>query len=120
MVMVFSLCQVLEKYLKQNRFLYAVFIDFTKALDKVSRQDLYIFLRNFSSTNKMINLIRPLQDEMLKESRQIKLQKNVQLKKMSSRAALWRKPCFQYIVMLTAGFKDVGKGAYIRHDTQIF
>ena len=44
--------------------LYAVFIDFPKAFDIVSRQDLWIVLKKFGCTDKIENLIRSLHDEM--------------------------------------------------------
>jgi len=62
--MVFSLRQIQEKCTEQNMELYAVFIDFTKAFDTVSREGLWCVLKKFGCTNKVINLIRALHDGM--------------------------------------------------------
>ena len=57
MDMVFSLRQVQDKCQEQNMPLYAVFNDFTKAFVTVSREGLWIVLRKFGCTQKVINII---------------------------------------------------------------
>ena len=58
--MVFSLRQIQEKCTEQNMEMYAVFIDFTKAFDTVSREGLWSVLKKFGFTEKVINLIKAL------------------------------------------------------------
>ena len=64
MDMIFSLRQVQEKCLEQNMPLYAVFIDFSKAFDTVSREGLWQVLRKFGCPDKFINLTASLHDGM--------------------------------------------------------
>ena len=56
--MIFTLRQVQEKCMEQNMPMYAVFIDFTKALDTVSREALWIILQKYGCTDKITNLIK--------------------------------------------------------------
>ena len=58
MDMVFSLRQIQEKCTEQNMPMYAVFIDFTKAFDTVSREGLWCVLKKYGVTDKVINLIK--------------------------------------------------------------
>ena len=60
MDMVFSLRQIQEKCTKPNLETYAVFIDFTKAFDTVSRERLWLVLRRFECTEKIINLLKAI------------------------------------------------------------
>ena len=64
MDMVFSLRQIQEKCTEQNLEMYAVFIDFTKAFDTVSREGLWLVLKRFGCTEKVINLIKALHNGM--------------------------------------------------------
>ena len=64
MDMVVKLCQVQEKCPEQKMPLYAVFIDFKKAFDTVSREGLWQVLRKFGSPGKFINLVASLHDGM--------------------------------------------------------
>jgi len=56
--MIFTLKQVQEKYREQQRFLYAVFIDFTKAFDSVSREPLWIILGRYCVPPHLVKLIQ--------------------------------------------------------------
>ena len=60
MDMIFSLRQVQEKCLEQNMPLYAVFIDFSKAM----AEGLWQVLRKFGCPEKFINLTASLHDAM--------------------------------------------------------
>ena len=64
MDMIFSLRQVQEKCLEQNMPLYAVFIDFSKAFDTVSREGLWQVLRKFGCPEKFIKLTAALHNGM--------------------------------------------------------
>ena len=62
--MIFTLRQIQEKCQEQNMPLYAVFIDFTKAFDTVSREALWIVLQKFGCPIKFINLIKSFHEGM--------------------------------------------------------
>ena len=50
---------------EQNRDLYLVFIDLTKAFDSVSRDALWQILRKFGFSVKLVNIIRSFHDGMM-------------------------------------------------------
>ena len=56
--MVFALRQIQEKCVEQNRPLYAVFIDFTKAFDTVSRDGLWIVLAKAGCPEHFVEMIK--------------------------------------------------------------
>jgi len=56
--MIFTLKQMQEKCKEQQRALYAVFIDFTKAFDTVSRETLLIILGRCGGSSHLIKLIQ--------------------------------------------------------------
>ena len=96
MDMIFSLRQVQEKCLEQNMPLYAVFIDFSKAFDTVSREGWWQVLRKFGCPEKFIKLTAALSTmeckpvyytEMLSQKTLLSLQ-------VSNRAASWPQLCF--------------------------
>ena len=123
--MVFCLRQIQEKCTEQNMELYAVFIDFTKAFDTVSREALWSVLKKFGCTDKVVNLVRELHDGM-----QAKV---VQGKDISSEFAVTngvKQGCvlaptlfsLYLTAMLHVAFKDIHKGVYIqtRHTADLF
>ena len=63
--MIFAARQVQEKCREQNKGLYTVFIDLTKAFDSVSRVGLWQLLQKFGCPEKFTNIIRSLHDGML-------------------------------------------------------
>ena len=64
MDMIFCLRQTQEKCIEQNMPLYAVFIDFTKAFDTVSRDGLGQVLTKFGCPAKFVNIIKSLHSGM--------------------------------------------------------
>ena len=64
MDMIFCLRQTQEKCIEQNMPLYAVFIDFTKAFDTVSRDGLWQVLTKFGCPAKFVNIIKSLHSGM--------------------------------------------------------
>ena len=62
--MIFCLRQTPEKCIEQNMPLYAVFIDFTKAFDMVSRDGLWQVLTKFGCPAKFVNIIKSLHSGM--------------------------------------------------------
>lgn len=56
--MVFSLRQIQEKSMEQNRDLYIVFVDLTKAFDTVPRELLWKILLKYGVPEKFLNMIK--------------------------------------------------------------
>ena len=65
--MIFTVRQIQEKCTEQNMWLYAVFVDLTKAFDTVNREALWAILRKLSYPAKFTTLIRLLHDDMTGE-----------------------------------------------------
>ena len=62
--MLFTARQIQEKCRKQQRDLYLVFIDLTKAFDTVNRECLWALLRKIGCPEKLVNVIRSFHDGM--------------------------------------------------------
>ena len=62
--MIFSLKQIQEKCIEQNRPLYMVFVDFTKAFDTVHRETLWKILRKIGCPDLLVDLIASLHKDM--------------------------------------------------------
>lgn len=63
--MMFSARQIQEKCREQNRDLYMVFVDLTKAFDSVSREGLWKLLSKVGCPDKIVNIIRSFHDGMM-------------------------------------------------------
>jgi len=61
---VFTLRQLQEKCIEQQRPLYVAFIDLTKAFDLVSRFGLFAILRRFGCPDTLLNILLKLHDYM--------------------------------------------------------
>ena len=117
MDMVFSLRQIQEKCTEQNLELYAVFIDFTKAFDTVSREGLWLVLKRFGCTEKVINLIKALHDGM-----QAKVVQGSETSEQFAVTNGVKQGCvlaptlfsLYLTAMLNVAFKNVRKGIYIQ------
>ncbi|KAL6488465.1 hypothetical protein MHYP_G00022060 [Metynnis hypsauchen] len=62
--MIFAVRQVQEKCKEQNKDLYAVFIDLTKAFDTVNREALWVILQRLGCPRKFVQMIRQFHDNM--------------------------------------------------------
>jgi len=62
--MIFVVRQVQEKCREQNKDLYAIFIDLTKAFDTVNREALWVILQRLGCPRKFVHLIRQFHDNM--------------------------------------------------------
>ena len=62
--MIFSLKQIQEKCIEQNRPLYMVFVDFTKAFDTVHRDTLWKILRKIGCPEVFTDMIASLHNGM--------------------------------------------------------
>ena len=113
--MVFSLRQIQEKCTEQNMELYAVFMDFTKAFDTVSREGLWSVLKRFGCTDKIINLVRAFHDGMKAKIIQGKdTSKEFEVTNGVKQGCVLAPTLFSIYLaaMLHVAFKDVHKGIY--------
>ena len=62
--MIFTLRQLQEKAMEQQRSLYIVFLDFSKAFDTVNRWTLWKVLKAYGCPDSFINMIRQFHDGM--------------------------------------------------------
>ena len=63
--MIFCLLQLQEKCIEQDRPLYIVFVDFTKAFDTVGRTGLWQLLRKYGCPEKFTTMIESLHTGMM-------------------------------------------------------
>ena len=63
--MIFSARQIQEKSREQQRDLYMVFIDLTKAFDSINRTGLWSLLSKFGCPSKLTNIIQQLHEGMM-------------------------------------------------------
>ena len=63
--MIFCLRQLQEKYIEQDRPLYMVFVDFSKAFDTVGRTGLWQLLRKYGCPEKFTTMIEALPTGMM-------------------------------------------------------
>ena len=83
--MVFSLRQIQEKAREQNKPLYMLFIDLTKAFDTVNREALWHVLSKVGMSDNLRNIIMSLHDGM---KARVVLSKNASLPLYSSPSSL--------------------------------
>ena len=62
--MIFAVRQLQEKCIEQNKPLYLVFIDLTKAFDTVNREALWTVLERIWCPPKLVSMIRLFHDGM--------------------------------------------------------
>lgn len=123
--MIFSLRQVQEKCVEQNMELYAVFIDFSKAFDTVSREALWSVLKRFGCTDKVVNLVRELHDGMQAKVIQGKdTSSGFDVTNGVKQGCVLAPTLFSLYLtaILHVAFKDIHKGIYIqtRHSADLF
>ena len=63
--MIFAVRQIQEKCREQNKDLYMVFVDLTKAFDTVNRDGLWRILQKLGCPEKFVSLIRSFHEGML-------------------------------------------------------
>ena len=62
--MIFAVTQLQEKCIEQNKPIYSVFIDLTKAFDTVNREALWTILERIECLPKLVSMIRLFHDVM--------------------------------------------------------
>ncbi|XP_039386731.1 uncharacterized protein LOC120401127, partial [Mauremys reevesii] len=62
--MIFAVRQLQEKCQEQNRELYTIFVDLTKAFDNVSREGLWRIMSKFGCPDRFILMVRQFHDSM--------------------------------------------------------
>ena len=65
MDMIFCFRQLQEKCIKQDRPLYMVFVDFSKAFDAVGRTGLWQVLRKYGCPEKFASIIEALHNGIM-------------------------------------------------------
>lgn len=125
MDMVFSLRQIQEKCTEQNMPMYAVFIDFTKAFDTVSREGLWCVLKKYGVTDKVINLIKALHNGMQAQVAQgSTTSQGFAVTNGVKQGCVLAPTLFSLYLsaMLEVAFNDVSEGVYIqtRHNADLF
>ena len=63
--MIFGVRQLQEKCIEQNKSLYSVFIDLTKAFDTINREALWTVLEHIRCPPKLVSMIRLFHDGMI-------------------------------------------------------
>ena len=124
MDIIFCLRQLQEKCIEQNRPLYIVFVDFSKAFDTVGRTGLWQLLRKYGCPEKFTTMIEALHTGIMANvsvggevSESFRVTNGV---KQGCALA----PTFFFIflsAMLDEAFRDMGDGVYIhsRHSADL-
>ena len=88
--MIFCLRQLQEKCIQQDRTLYIVFVDFTKAFDTVGRTGLWQLLRKYGCPEKFTTMIESLHTGMMVNVRNGgEVSDTFAITNVSSRGAYW-------------------------------
>ena len=116
--MIFCLRQLQEKCIEQDRPLYMVFVDFSKAFDTVGRTGLWQLLKKYGCPEKFTTMIEALHTEMMatvsvggEDSESFRVTNGV---KQGCVLALTLFSIFQCSTMLNDAFRDMGDGVYIQ------
>ncbi|PFX27620.1 hypothetical protein AWC38_SpisGene7681 [Stylophora pistillata] len=115
--MIFSLGQIQEKCIEQNMQLYAVLIDFNQTFHTVSREALWIILKKFGCTDKVINMIKALHERMQAQVVQGEdITKTFVVKKGVKQGCVRAPTLFSLYLtaMLKVAFRNVHEGIYIQ------
>ena len=114
--MIFCLRQFQEKCKEQDRSLYIVFVDFTKAFDSVGRTGLWQLLRKYECPEKFTNMIESLHTGMMVNVRNgvevsdtFAITNGIKLECVLAPTLL----SIFLSAMLEEAFRDMGDGFYI-------
>ena len=116
--MIFAVRQIQEKCIEQNRPLYSVFIDLTKAFDTVNRHALWIILERSGCPPKFLKIIQLFHTDM---SGQVLASGNIteefKITNGVKQGCVLAPVLFNIVftAMLTHACKDLGKGIYLKY-----
>ena len=115
--MIFSLRQLQEKCIEQDRPLYIVFVDFTKAFDTVGRTGLWQLLRKYGCHEKFTTMIESLHTGMMVNGRNgWEVSDTFAITNGVKQGCVLAPTLFSIFLsaMLEEAFKDMGDGIYIQ------
>ncbi len=118
--MIFSARQVQEKCVEQNKDLYAVFIDLTKAFDTVNRDGLWKLLRKFGCPETFTILIRSFHDGMTARVQESGvLSEPFPVTNGTKQGCVLAPTLFAIVfsALLLEAFRDMDKGVYLQFRT---
>ena len=118
--MIFTARQIQEKCREQNRDLYMVFIDLTKAFDTVSRDALWQVLHKFGCPDKFVNIIKSFHEGMAaRVSEEGRLSEPFEVNNGTKQGCVLAPLLFNifYAAMLLDAFRNNDQGIHIRYRT---
>lgn len=123
--MIFCLRQLQEKCIEQNRSLYVVFVDFTKAFDTVGRRGLWQLLRKYGCPEKFTRMIESLHTGMMAKVKEAgETSESFPVSNGVKQGCVLAPTLFSIFLsaMLEEAFADFEEGVYIqsRQDADLF
>ena len=115
--MIFCLRQLQEKCIEQDRPLYMVFVDFSKAFDTVGRTGLWQLLRKYGCPEKFTTMIEALHTGMMaKVSVEGEVSESFSVTNGVKQGCVLAPTLFSIFLsaMLDEAFRDMGDGIYIQ------
>ena len=112
--MIFCLRQLQQKCIEQDRPLYIIFVDFTKAFDTVGRTGLWQLLRKYGCPEKFTTMIESLHTGMIVNVR--KVSDTFAITNGVKQGCVLAPMLFSIFLsaMLEEAFRDMGDGIYIQ------
>lgn len=124
MDMIFCLRQLQEKCIEQDKSLYVVFVDFTKAFDTVGRSGLWQLLRKYGCPEKFTNMIRALHTGMNAKVQSTEETIHFAVTNGVKQGCVLAPTLFSLFLsaMLDEAFRDLDEGVYLqtRADADLF
>ena len=108
--------QIQDKCIEQDRPLYMVFVDFSKAFDTVGRTGLWQLLRNYGCPEKFTTMIEALHTGMMANvSVRGEVSESLNVTHGVKQGCVLAPTLFSIFLsaMLDEGFRDMGDGVYI-------
>ena len=114
--MIFCLRQLQEKCIEQDRPLYMVFVDFSKAFDTVGRTGLWQLLRKYGCPEKLTTMIEALHTGMMANVSVGGVSESFSVTNGVKQGCVLAPTLFSIFLsaMLNEAFRDMGHGIYIQ------
>ena len=115
--MIFCLRQVQEKSIEQDRPLYMVFVDFSKAFDTLGRTGLWQLVSKYDSPEKFTTIIEALHNgKMANVSVGGEVSESFSVTNGVKQGCVLASTLFSIFLsaMLNEAFRDMGDGVYIQ------